>query len=82
MTLRSVNQLLLAKHNMMINVTERLHARLNQSNLNRGEIDNFESFLNTQQAQCLNLYTPTQMIIFLISKHDCIHTLFKVLRSR
>jgi len=49
MALRSVNQLLLAKHNMMINVTERLHARLNQSALNRGEIDNFESFLNTQQ---------------------------------
>ena len=50
MTLNSVNQLLLAKHNMMINVTERLHTRLNQTHLKHGEIDKFETFLGTQQV--------------------------------
>lgn len=49
MTLNSVNRLLLAKHNMMINVTERLHTRLNATQLEHDEIGNFEKMLETQQ---------------------------------
>jgi len=48
-TLNSVNRLLLAKHNMMINVTDKLHSRLNATQLEHDEIGNFEKMLETQQ---------------------------------
>jgi len=49
LTLNSVNRLLLAKHNMMINVTERLRSRLNATQLEQDSISNFEELLGTQQ---------------------------------